>query len=181
MVMVKSFTYRVDGNHPEVMLHVSQHFWPRLTKGLLWSVAWSVIAYACVRSFGFTIPALIGLIVSLLLALIGLFVVNFSAVWSTVWLRPDTLKWREIRPFRWHTRSFPLLAVRDFGFAFFSHSGPVLRMDVDGTWFVLAEEIQEREADALLLDIRQRGMVFPPPRPERTNAYASTPRFRTLD
>ena len=181
MVMVKSFTYRVDGNHPEVMLHVSQHFWPRLTKGLLWSVAWSVIAYACVRSFGFTIPTLIGLIVSLLLALIGLFVVNFSAVWSTVWLRPDTLKWREIRPFRWHTRSFPLLAVRDFGFAFFSHSGPVLRMDVDGTWFVLAEEIQEREADALLLDIRQRGMVFPLPRPERTNAYASTPRFRTLD
>ena len=26
MVMVESFKYRVDGNHPEVTLHVSQHF-----------------------------------------------------------------------------------------------------------------------------------------------------------
>jgi len=33
MVMVESFKYRVDGNHPEVTLHVSQHFWPRLSYG----------------------------------------------------------------------------------------------------------------------------------------------------
>jgi hypothetical protein len=181
MAMVESFKYRVDGNHPEVRLYVSQHLWPRLTKALLWSAAWSVIAYACVLSFGLTIPSLIGLLVSLLLVVLGLVVVNFSLVWSTLWIRPDRLKWREIRPFRWHTRSFPLLAVRDFGFAFFSHSGPVLRMDVDGTWYVLAEEIQEREADALLLDIRQRGMVFPPGNSECLNVDASFPRFRMLD
>jgi hypothetical protein len=53
-------------------------------------------------------------------------------------------------------------------------------MDVDGTWYVLAEEIQEREANALLLDIRQRGMVFPLSSSER-HAHASIPKFQTLD
>jgi hypothetical protein len=176
MVMVESFKYRVDGNHPEVTLHVSQQFWQRLTKGLLWSVAWSTIAYACVYFLGFTIPPLIGLFVCLVLVVIGLFVVNFSLVWSTVWLRPDTVRWREIRPFRWRTRSFPLLAIRDFGFAFFSHNGPVLRMDVDGTGYVLAEEIQEREANAVLLDITRRGIDFPVRSSDRLNAHASIPR-----
>lgn len=177
--MLESFKYRVAGNPSEVRLHVWQQFWPRLTKGLLWS-AWSIIAYACVRSFGFTIPSLIGLLVSVLLVVIGLFVVNFSVVWSTIWIRPDTLKWREVRPFRWRTQSFPLLEVRDFGFAYFSHSGPVLRMDVDGTWYVLAEGIQEREADALLLDIRQRGMLLPISDSVRL-AHSSTPKLRLLD
>jgi hypothetical protein len=54
-------------------------------------------------------------------------------------------------------------------------------MDVDGTWYVLAEEIQEREADALLLNIRQRGMVFPLSSSERLNADASIPKFQMLD
>jgi hypothetical protein len=180
--MVRSFEYRVEGNHPSVTVHVSQQFWPRLVKGLLWSVAWSIIGFACVRSFGFTVPSVIGLILSVLLVIIGLLVVNFSAVWSTLWLRPEALKWREIRPLRWHTRSFPLLAVRDFGFAFFSHNGPVLRMDVDGTWYVFAHGIQEREAEALLLDIKQRGIVFPLPSSERLmDAHASIPKFRTFD
>src|SRR5271155_2689051 len=108
--MAESFKYRVDGDHPAVTVHVSQHFWSRLTKGLLWSVAWSIIAYACVRLFGFTILSLIGFLTSVLLAVIGLFVINSSVVWSKVWLRPDVVKWREIRPFTWHIRSFPLSA-----------------------------------------------------------------------
>lgn len=116
MVMVESFKYRVDGNHPEATLHVSQHFWPRLTKGCcgVWHGR-SLPVHVCVlfarrrqnqnrgppraEKTGLTIPSLIGLLVSLLLVVIGLFVVNFSLVWSTVWLRPDTRKWREIRPF----------------------------------------------------------------------------------
>ena len=178
--MVKSFKYRVDGNHPAVTLHVSQNLWSRFTKGLLWSAAWSIIAYACVRSFGFTILSLIGFFTSVLLVVIGLFAVNFSVVWSTVWLRPDALKWREIRPFTWHIRSFPLSAVRDFGFGVLSHNGPVLRMDVNGVWYVLADGIQEREADALLLDITRRGMVFPLSASER-HAHSSIPKFQMLD
>ena len=179
--MVKSFRYRVDGNHPEIRLQVSQQSWTRLTKGLLWSVAWLVIAYACVHFLGFTILSIIGLFVSLLLVVIGLFVVNFSLVRNTIWFRSNSLKWREIRPFTWHIRSFPLLAIRDFGFAFFSHGGPVLRMDVDGTWYVLAEGIQQREAEALLLEIGQRGMVLPLSSSGGLSAHASIPRFWTLE
>lgn len=180
--MVRSFEYRVEGNHPAITFYVSQHFWPRLVKALVWSLAWSVIGYACVRSFGFTVPSVIGLVLSVSLVMIGLVIVNFSVAWNTVWLRPEALRWREIRPLRWHTRSFPLLAIRDFGFALFSHDGPVLRLDVDGTWYVLASGIQEREAEALLLDIKQRGIVFPLPSSERLkDAYTSIPKFQTLD
>lgn len=53
-------------------------------------------------------------------------------------------------------------------------------MDVDGTWYVLAEGIQEREADVLLLDITRRGMVFPLSASER-HAHASIPTFQMLD
>jgi hypothetical protein len=69
--MVDSFKYRIDRNHPVVTLHVTQHFWPRLTKGLLWSAAWSIIAYACVRLFGLTIPSFIGSLVSVWLVVTG--------------------------------------------------------------------------------------------------------------
>jgi hypothetical protein len=179
--MIESFKYRVYGTHPEVTVRISQQFWRRLGKALSWSVACGIVAYSCVRLFGFTFLPIIVAAICLLLALIGLFVANSSAVWSTVWLRPDNLKWLEIRPFRWHIRSFPLLSIRDFGFAFFSHGGPVLRLDVDGTWYVLAEGIQEREADRLLLDIRERGIEFLPTSSERQkDSHDSIPRFWTL-
>jgi len=176
--MIESFKYRIDGNYPVVTLQVSQHFWLRLLKGLLWSLSWSIIGYACVRFHGFTILSSAGLLICVLLVLAGLFVVNLSAVWSTVWLRPDTLMWREIRPFTWRVRSFPLLALRDFGFGHFSHGGPVLRMDVEGTWYVLAEEVRQWEAETLLMEIRQRGMSFPSGADQR--AHAATPKFWML-
>jgi len=181
VAVIESFKYRVHGTHPEVTVRISQQFWQRLSKALLWSIVWGIIAYSCVRSFGFTLLPVIGSAVSLLLALIGLFVANFSAVWNTIWLRPDELRWLEIRPFRWHIRSFPLLSIRDFGFAVFSHGGPVLRLDVDGTWYLLAEGIQECEADKLRLDIRQRGIEFPLSSSERQKySRASIPRFWML-
>lgn len=162
-------------------MYVSQHLWPRLLKGLAWTTAWALIGYACLRFFGFHIASLIGLFVCLLLTLAGLFVVSFSARWNTVWFRRDTLKWREIRPFAWHTRSFPLLTIRDFGFAFFSHGGPVLRMDVDGIWYVFAEGIQEWEATALLREINGRGVVLPAGAERQKDATASIPKFWMLD
>jgi hypothetical protein len=181
VAMAESFKYQVNGTHPDVTVRISQQFWLRLGKALLWSLVWGIIAYSCVRSFGFRLLPIIGSAISLLLALIGLVVANFSAVWSTMWLRPDELKWLEIRPFRWHIRSFPLLIIRDFGFAIYSHGGPALRLDVDGTWYLLAEGILEREADKLLLDIRQRGIEFPLSSSERQKASdASIPRFWML-
>ncbi len=177
--MAESFKYHIRGTQPEVTVHISQQLWPRLGKALVWSVVWGTIACACVRSFGFRFLPIIGASVCLLFAFIGLVVANFSVVWSTIWLRPGMLKWLEIRPFRWHVRSFPLFHIRDFGFAYFSHGGPVLRLDVDGTWYVLAEGIQEREANELLFDITRRGIDFPLSGPEGQKD-PHTPRFWML-
>ena len=181
VAMVESFKYRVHGTPSEVTVHISQQFWKRLVKALLWSLAWGIMAYCCVRSFGFTPLPIIGSAVFLLLALIGIIVASYSAVWSTIWLRPDKLKWLEIHLFHWRIRSFPLLSIRDFGFAIYSHGGPSLRLDVDGEWYLLAEEIQEGEAERLLLDIRQCGIEFPLSNSERREYVdASVPGFWML-
>jgi hypothetical protein len=178
--MVNRFKYQVIGTAPDVTVHISQVLWPRLWRATLWSGAWVAIAYSCVRWFGFTGLSLVGILVCLLLALAGLFMVEFSAALNTLSFRSNTVTWREIRPFTWRTRCFPIFSVRDLGFAFFSHGGPVLRIDVDGTWYSLAEGVHEHKVMTLVSEIKRRGIVIPISSAD-LESVASVPKFWVQD
>lgn len=175
--MIQTFNYRIDGSLPELKVRIWQHDWLRFTKALLWSAACAVLAYRCLRLSG-TLP-LIGLFASGAACLVGLFVANYAVQWNTLWLMPDVLRLRIVRLFTRTTRAFPRSRVREFGFGFFSHNGPVLKLDVDGTWYVLASEVRSDEVEQLLSKIRERG-YSPPVESDLPKADAA-PNIRTLE
>jgi hypothetical protein len=173
--MVQSFQYRIDGALPELKVQIWQRAWPRLTKALVWSAAWALLAYICFRMPRAGVLPVIGAIVSLLFCWAGLSIANYSVKWSTLCLGPDALRLRVVRLFTRETKYFLTPAIRDFGFGLYSHSGnPVLKLDADGTWFVLADGVREDEVFMLLSDIRQRGYCFPDGRSQRkSDTYPS--------
>jgi hypothetical protein len=119
------------------------------------------------------------LVVSGVACLIGLCVANYAVQWNTLWLTPDVLRLRIIRLFTCRTRSFPHFRVREFGFGLFSHNGPVLKLDVDGTWYVLASEVRSDEVERLLSKIREHG--YSPPVESEYRKADPPPNIRTLD
>jgi len=151
--VIQNFKYRIQGTLPKLKVSIWQHDWTRFASALLWSAACAVIAYRCFRLSG-PLP-IIGSVVSGGACLIGLCVANYAVQWNTLWLTPDVLRLRIIRLFTCRTRSFPHSRVREFGFGLFSHSGPVLKLDVDGTWYVLASEVRSDEVERLLPKIRE--------------------------
>jgi len=179
--MVRSFKYRIRGAVPKLEVHIWQHVWPRLMKALLWSAAWASLAYVCVRSRVPGVLPLIGAIICAVLSLIGLSVANYSVQWSTLWLGPDLLRLRIVRLFARKTTAFPLPTIRDFGFGMYSHGGPVLKLDVGGTWFVLASGVREDEVYEMLAKIRQHGYSLCYADSARHRGTDSVPTFWTLD
>jgi hypothetical protein len=111
---------------------------------------------------------------------IGLLIANYSVQWNTLSVTPDLLRLRMIRLFTRTTRAIPLPVIRDFGFGHYSHSGPVLKLDVEGTWVVLARDVREDDVAELLIKIRQSGYSFPEGK-ETAYQPPPTPQFRMLD
>jgi hypothetical protein len=102
-----------------------------------------------------------GFVVSSVFCAIGLIFANYSVSRNNVCLTPDTLRLRTVRLISRSTRSFPSSAVSNFGFGYFSHGGPVLKFEVGGKWFVLAEEVYERDVDDLLQRMAECGCPIP--------------------
>ena len=174
----QSFNYSVDGSFPKLRVRVSQTAWARLTKALLWSLLWGALAY---RSFPWSgVRSTAIAVLSIVLCFGGLIVANYSVQWNTLWITQDVLRLRIIRLFTWTRRAAPLSIIRDFGFGHYSHSGPVLRVDIEGTWVVLARDVREDDVAELVIKIKQSGYSFPE---GKKTAYdpPPTPSFRMLD
>ncbi len=175
--MVRPFTYRIVGTIPKLKVQISQESWPRVVKALAWSAIWGTLAYLSLRST--TTWSVAVLVVAAILCLVGLLVANYAVQWSTLWLASDTLRLRIVRLFTRKTRSFPIHTIRDFGFGWFSHNGPVLRLDVEGSWIVLAQNVREDQVGEFLVKIQQSGYTFPD-KTELSRRH-SAPRFWTFD
>jgi hypothetical protein len=174
----QSFKYTVDGSFPKLRVSISQTAWPRLIKALLWSVFWGAIAY---RSFPWQgVRSAAVSILSIVLCFSGLLIVNYSAQWSTLWVREGVLQFRTMRFFSRTTRAVPLPSIRDFGFGHYSHNGSVLKLDIGGTWVVLARDVREDDVAELLIKIKQSGYSFPEGKETAYNP-PPTPQFRMLD
>jgi hypothetical protein len=102
-----------------------------------------------------------GFVVSSVLCFSGLVFANYSVSQNDLWLTPDGLRLRTKGLITWRTRSFPLSAVHNFGFGYFSHGGPVLKFEVGDSWVVLAEGVYERDVDDLLQRMSERGYSIP--------------------
>jgi hypothetical protein len=176
--MLRTFKYQIDGSPPNLRLRVWQCSWRRSAQALLWSAACGVIAYRC-----FQLPgklAMAGFVTSTLAALVGLFVANYAVQFNTLWLEPDLLRLRTTRLFTRTTELFARTDVRAFGFGHFSHNGPVLRLDVDGTWHVLASDVRADHVEQLLAQLREFGYSLPVEDTDRGTAD-SFPKIRTID
>src|SRR5215813_13433446 len=66
-----------------------------------------------------------GLVITALSGRVGLFVANYAVQCNTLWLAPDALRLRTTRLFTRTTKSFSKVNLRAFGYAGFSHGGPV--------------------------------------------------------
>jgi hypothetical protein len=109
----------------------------------------------------------------------GLLIANYSVQWNTLWVTDDVLRLRMIRLFTRTTRAVPLPIIRDFGFGHYSHNGSVLKLDIEGTWVVLARDVREDVVAELLIKIKQSGYSFPEGK-EWTYNPPPTPQFRML-
>jgi hypothetical protein len=174
----KSFNYSIHGFFPKLRVRVSQTAWSRLIKALLWSVLWGVLAY---RSFPWSgVLSAAFSVLSIVLCFTGLLIANYSVRRNTIWVTQDVLRLRMIRLFTRTTRAIPLPVIRDFGFAHYSHNGYVLKLDVGGTWVVLAHDVREDDVAELLIKIKQSGYSFPEGKETAYNPLP-TPHFRMLD
>ena len=174
---VQSFQYRIEGRFPKLKVRVSQTGWPRLSKALLWSAVWGIIAY---RFLAWSdVWSAVGSLVSILLGLSGLLIANYAVQWNTLSLAHDVLRLRIVRLFTRRTRVFPLSNIRGLGFGHYSHNGPVLKLDVEGSWLVLARGVREDDVGELLTKIKQSGYSFPEGKACVTGD--ATPKFRVLD
>lgn len=158
--MYRTFQSRVSAANQILQVQIVQNRPSRLWRALLWSAGWIVIAYAC-RRLGHGTLSVAGFIVSSVFCVIGLVFANYSVSRNDVCLTPDTFRLRTTRLISRKTRSFPLSAVSNFGFGYFSHGGPVLKFEVGGRWFVLAEGVYERDVDDLLQRIAECGYSIP--------------------
>lgn len=175
---VQSFQYRIEGRFPELKVRVWQTAWPRLRNALLWSAAWGMLAYRSLTRSGMWSAVLS--LTSILLCLSGLLIANYAVQRNTLSWAQDALRLRIVRLFTRRTRIFPLSNIRDFWFCLYSHNGPVLKLDVDGSWLVLARGVREDDVGKLLVKIRQSGYSFPEVKAFSYN-LDPTPKFRSLD
>jgi|tagenome__1003787_1003787.scaffolds.fasta_scaffold20203334_2 hypothetical protein len=178
--MPQAFHYRITGTVPELKVKIWQHDWPLLTKALLWSAGCTVIAYSCLKLLTPGALPIILVFMAALLCLGGLVVANLAVQWSTLWLTAESIRLRRVGLFTWRTVFLLPQAIRSFGYGFFSHGGPVLRLDVNGTWLVLAFGVREDKVSELLAEIKKRGYSFPNRSPEEQISSSSVPSFWTL-
>jgi hypothetical protein len=174
----QSFNYSVDGSFPKLEVRVSQTAWSRLMKALLWSAVWGALAYRFFPWSGVRSAAIS--VLSIMLCFGGLLIANYSVQWNTLWVTQDVLRLRMIRLFTRTTRAFPLPIIRDFGFGHYSHNGSVLKLDVEGSWLVLARDVREDDVGELLVKIKQSGYSFPEGKESAYNP-PPTPKFWMLD
>jgi hypothetical protein len=179
--MPRTFHYRITGTVPELKVKIWQHDWPLLTKALLWSTGCIALAYSCVEFMSPGALPIILMFVTALFCLGGLIVANLSVQWSTLWLGPESIRLRRVSLFTWRSVSLLPQAIRSFGYAFFSHGGPVLRLDVNGTWLVLAFSVREEKVAELLAEIKQHGYSFPERSLEEQVSSTSGPTFWTFN
>jgi len=89
---------------------------------------------------------------------------------DTPWLAPDALRLRATRLFTRTRKSFSQVDVRAFGYAGFSHGGPVWRLDGNGTWYVLASDVRADRVEQLLAQRKEYGDSLPVENIERPTA-----------
>ena len=120
--MVESFKYRVDGNHPAVTLACLAALLVTPDEGTV--VERGMVNHClCMCALVWIHDPVTHWLSHICVACwpIGLFVVNFSVVWEHGLAPARRSEVARNSAFHMAHRSFPLSAVRDFGFGVFSH------------------------------------------------------------
>jgi hypothetical protein len=159
--MGQSFHYKLESGPGTVTASVRQFCAKRFALSLAWTVFWLWAAYAAARANdGFL--GWLGMFFSIVLAILGLLIANYTLRTSRLVITTATLEARMRTLFTLRTRTLSMESIRGFGFGHYGHScRPVLKFEDRSTWHVLATDVEEAEALKFVQEIEARGVIVP--------------------
>lgn len=162
--MDKSFRYRIHPIAGGLEIRFTQLRRRQLVYSLIWISAWSLILFITCHYIAFVPLLFAAKTLGTLLLTLGIVAMIDSVIVRTVYLGRDKLRLRLSLLRLGYDRSFESSTIERFGIGYYGHSGrPVLKFEIGGKWFVLANDVAPEEVNGLRMAIEAHGFRLPPP------------------